>query len=240
MNTVQLIVILLLTLFLNSNPVAMANDVTRKAHKTTHKIEMPSLISGSGHCSATAIGRHALLTATHCVAISAVLVVDGKDAKVESIVSDGLDHSIYMLSGVEFTDIAEVNARLLEEGDEIFIFGNPADYVGMLRMGYVAGFNHPDKEDDDIGPRIFSPLDLFLRPPPLPKTHDGNTNVVQTYYDLHGFFGDSGSAIFDSKGRVTGVISLIDHRTDRGFNLQWMLSIEMRFTGDQFKQARGF
>jgi len=214
---------------------AFASLTVAKAHKTTHKIEMTSLLGSGGHCSATAIGPHALLTASHCVAVSAALSVDGEEFGVVAIISDGLDHSIYLLDGPEFThySMVDLTARP-ESGDHVFLFGNPAEFEDMYREGYVSGFDKPKKDD------IPDLLDLFSGKAPKPKKPSKNDTVVKTYYDFNGYFGDSGSGIFNLEGKVIGVTSFITGDAERGYNIKFMGGIELRFTQKQLSEAREF
>jgi hypothetical protein len=218
---------------------ANASPTVTKAHKSAHKINMPSLMGGGGSCSATAIGPHALLTATHCVAASAVLTVDGDDFGIVTIISDGLDHSIYLLDGPHaFVDYSAVDLNdKPEQGDRVFLFGNPGGFEDMYREGYVSGYEKPVKEDDSTGFDLFNP---FLGRLPKIKTHSGNDAIVRTYYDFNGYFGDSGSGIFNHEGKVIGITSFIQGQSERGYSIKFMGGFEMRFTQKQLNEAREF
>lgn len=50
-----------------------------------------------GSCSATAVGKHVLLTAAHCLAETKALAVDGAAVKVVRIVLDGRDHALVVV-----------------------------------------------------------------------------------------------------------------------------------------------
>ena len=62
-------------------------------HKTTHRLELDH-----GICSATAVGRHVLLSAAHCFADTQTLKIDGVPVAVTQIVSDGSDHVLVTVS----------------------------------------------------------------------------------------------------------------------------------------------
>src|SRR5947209_5477529 len=82
-----------------------SNPVIIKAHKASHKNTMYDIEGGTvGSCSATAIAPHALLTASHCSTISAVIKIDTKDADLLGTMGDGLDHTIILLGDIEFKD----------------------------------------------------------------------------------------------------------------------------------------
>jgi S1-C subfamily serine protease len=57
-----------------------------------------------------------------------------------------------------------------------------------------------------------------------------------TLYDLNGYFGDSGSGIFNDRGELVGVVSVLEHQTD-GAYMKLMGSFALSFTPDQWKAA---
>jgi hypothetical protein len=206
-----------------------SNPVVTEAHKTTHKIKMSNVFGGSvGSCSATAIGPHAILTATHCSSPSAVITIDDKDADVMGTFGDGLDHTIILVRGVTFENFADVDSSRPVIADDVFVFGNPGSFVDIYRKGVVAGFQKPEAPD--------SALEALLYSKPKP----GNEGVQITFYDFNGFFGDSGSAIFNDKGKIIGVTSFIDGEGAQGFELKFMGSFELRLSQDALTQARNY
>lgn len=58
-----------------------------------------------------------------------------------------------------------------------------------------------------------------------------------TMYDLNGFFGDSGSGIFDSEGRLTGVISIEFSQAYADAYMKLMGSLPLAFTAKQWEEA---
>jgi hypothetical protein len=70
-------------------------------HKTTHRLEFDD-----GICSATAVGRHVLLSAAHCFEGAHTLKVDGVPVAVMQIVSDGSGHVLVTVSR-SFTHVAQ-------------------------------------------------------------------------------------------------------------------------------------
>lgn len=222
---------LLCVMFCLTTASFAANPVVVAAHKATHKVTIQTLDDGpEGTCSGTAIGPHALLTATHCSSASAVITIDGKDADVMSTMGDGLDHTIVLLSGIEFKDYADVSIGVKQEqSDDVFLFGNPNAVQDIYRKGYVAGFKQPLDAPT-------SGLEALQRP----VLKSGNSNVQVTFYDFNGFFGDSGSAIFNSEGKVVAVTSFITGAASPGYNFKLMGSYEMRFTAEQLKMAKEY
>lgn len=101
-------------------------------HKTTHRLEFDD-----GICSATAVGRHVLLSATHCFKGAHALKVDGVPVAVTQIVSDGADHVLVTVSR-SFAHVA-VRGHPPHVGDHVRYWGNPAGLHDMYREGYVSG-----------------------------------------------------------------------------------------------------
>lgn len=150
-----------------------------RARLTTHYIEQTTLTDFAG-CSATAIGPHALLTATHCELPTDQIFVDGDEAKVLWTVRDGKDHSILFLDGVRFERTARVT-KPSSFGDTVFMFGNPGALHDIFRTGNYAGSKAPG----------------FFDPP-----------AVMLLYDIKVFHGDSGAALFDAEsGDIAAVVT---------------------------------
>lgn len=59
-----------------------------------------------------------------------------------------------------------------------------------------------------------------------------------TLYDLNGYFGDSGSGIFDSDGRLIAVVSEIFYENQNGASQKYMASFDLHFTKTQLEQAQ--
>src|SRR5690348_5645490 len=114
---------------------ATSNPIYAFSHKTTHVIEETTIV-GNALCSATAIGPHALLTATHCELGTDEVSVDDKDpVKIIGIVRDGMDHTIYTVD-MTFADYTTVSFRSPEVGEDVYMFGNPKGIEDVFRKGY--------------------------------------------------------------------------------------------------------
>lgn len=191
---------------------------TLRAHWATHRIEIakqPGLFDDKvrhGHCSATAIGPHALLTAAHCESDFPDIRVDGMVAHVDKYIYDTADHEILLMSGITFPVFVHLADRPLEQGDEVLIWGNPAKHRDYLRRGYVVAINN----EPDYG--------------------------TEAVLDLNGFFGDSGSAVFDEWGNVMSVTSMmeVDERDGNDAQLKMMFAFDMSFRQSDLETARKY
>ena len=148
-------------------------------HAYAHQTVQRPKVDGGAECSATAIGPHALLTASHCERATSHIAIDGIQADVATVLRDEEDHSIYLLTGISFNAWYAGNIPVdlpLSVGDDVVIFGNPVPFRDMLRHAYVSGSDGP-------GPSI-----VFL---------DGNIRS-----------GDSGAGVFSLDGKLLGVVSV--------------------------------
>lgn len=173
--------------------------IIKQAHAVTYNITQKAILGSGSKCSATAIGPHALLTASHCEAPTDLLQISGVPAHIIQRVRDEFDHTI-LLVDYTFPRFATVSlSDPLERGESVFVFGNPGRFTDIFRHGCVAGF----ESDDDP--------------------------TAQVLFDLNGFHGDSGSAVFDEHGSVVDVISTITGDT-HNHEVEW----------DSFKLMGGF
>jgi hypothetical protein len=225
----HVVLMLLFSLFIGSICItkgqAPAGNIYATAHRTTHQIFEATIVESTRACSATAIAPHALLTASHCELPTSAIAVDGSNniMEVQGVIRDGYDHTIYLVSGT-FTNYAEFSSARITVGDDVFLFGNPGDLSDILRKGYVA---KPPLENVNALQRMFlGPL------------------ADQITYDFNGFFGDSGAAIFNQRGEITGVVSQILSQSNpeaRGAVSQnLMLGYTLHFSANQLKQAEQY
>lgn len=162
-------------------------------HATTHLLTIYDLFDGKsfnspiGHCSATAVGPHALLTAQHCFSNSNVAMLDSDNEPTHIIAAfiDGNDHVIY-LTDRTFTSWSPISERTLVENEHVHLWGNPGHNTDVFREGYFLKMD-PIAEDD---PTLFQSFILPIYP------------------------GDSGSGIFDSTGHIIAVVSLAGKSAD--------------------------
>jgi V8-like Glu-specific endopeptidase len=165
-------------------PVSEVKSPVEKQHAATHKIGLRDVINptAGGHCSATAVGPHSLLTAQHCFTDSNVLYIDNSPDPVHIVVAliDGNDHVIYTVDRT-FADYVPVVQRPLVVGEHVHMWGAPGTSSDVYRIGY---FDKLDRVED-----MQATLQIFVLPI---------------------FAGDSGSGVFDEQGNVIAVTSLGD------------------------------
>jgi hypothetical protein len=101
------------------------------------RIEL-STVFDSGHCTATAVGRHTLLTASHCEAPTDVLTVNGETTHILHIIRDGKDHSL-MIVDMTLLVTAKIIQRDLLQAEDVTLVGNPGELQALYRRGYFAG-----------------------------------------------------------------------------------------------------
>jgi hypothetical protein len=209
-----------------TNGQTPVRNVYTTAHRTTHAIMEETIVEPTRSCSATAIAPHAILTASHCEMPTSVVAVDGGDGlmEIQGTIRDGFDHTIYEVSGT-FKNYAEFSSARVSVGDDIFLFGNPGELNDILRKGYVA--KAPLENIGDFQRFMLGPI------------------ADQVTYDFNGYFGDSGAAIFNSNGEITGVVSQILSQSEPSshggaVSQNFMLGYTLHFTADQLKQAEQF
>jgi hypothetical protein len=193
-----------------------------KSHWATHKIKLQNMPSiedifsggkpGQHTCSSTAIGPHALLTASHCDCPGNKIEIDGLEAKIEQSIYDGHDHEIFLLSGITFKDYSNISSHIMKQRDKFFMYGNPKRQEDYYREGYVMSVeNDPDY---------------------------GYMNAI----DLNAFFGDSGSALFNEDGDVISVISKVKllETKDTTVQMKIMYAFDMGFRQEDLDLARKY
>ena len=217
MKVAAMIALMLITMSLPAPLLGLASHATIKQVQTyTHTFYAETVLDAH-KCSATAIGPHALLTATHCeLGVDVVAVDDPETAiKILRIVRDGSDHTIYYLD-TTFPVYAPINTTLPEAGDDVFMIGGPAAFTAVFRRGYVA-------KVETTG--------FFER----------QTIVL---YDMNGFHGDSGAGIFNDSGELIGVLSagitLVNGKAPAPDDMtaKFMTGLALQFTEGQLEDAR--
>lgn len=130
-------------------------------------------------CGMTAVGPYVFLTAAHCAGTTTTISIDGEDAEIADILEDGSDHMLVFMKKYWFADWVKISPEPFEQKQKFYLYGNPHLHEDLYREGYVMG-----RERSDI---------------------DGTQMVLE----LNGFYGDSGSGLFNSSGEVVTVLSKI-------------------------------
>lgn len=95
-----------------------------------------------------------------------------------------------------------------QQGQYIHIWGNPDDKLDWFRVGYVVGND---------------------------KDESGKPLLV---YDINGFFGDSGSGVFNDQGQLVAVTSICVFDSAQGVPFKMMGSYELHFTAQDWAQVQ--
>lgn len=188
--------LLMLSLSCGHKSAPIAKSPIEQQHSNTHKLVIYNIHSEkgfkeeAGHCSATQVGPHALLTAQHCFLDSNLIRLDNeKDPTVIlAALIDGNDHVIYLVDRT-FTHWAGINERQLMTNEPVHFWGSPGDNSDVYRVGYFQKYA-TFKDVDDLEKFQFQ------------------------FFILPVFKGDSGSGIFDEAGSVVAVVSMADESSD--------------------------
>ena len=186
----------------------------------THRIEFAFVDPDDGAihkaaCTASAIGPHALLTATHCDLGEGALIVDDQLAGLVIVgrIADGEDHTIFLVDGPAFKDTMDqfYADRMSKVGDLVFFYGDPAGmWPPQYRQGYCTGQQILDKGE----------------------VRDGMPKGTVYLFAFPTVGGDSGSALYDEK---TGkLVSLITYGIEDG---KFAGAYPLAFTPAQIDQA---
>lgn len=149
----------------------------------------PSLIASVNHqvwfkngdrCNSTSVGPHSILTATHCIKgeNEATIAIDSKNHNV-SIIQKIEDKKDHtiLVLGYTFKNWAGISEQPIILGQEVFITGAPGDFSPLYRVGVYSGWSRLDSH----APMMFFQLPIF--------------------------YGDSGSAIFNSSGQIVTTVT---------------------------------
>lgn len=177
--------------------------------KANHWIKVENA-EDAGGCSATAISRHALLTARHCDLGEATVRVDDAEVAIvpDKKIFDQYDGMILVFSGWDFQDFVPLEAKYDTPwpGETLYLFGNPRGIRNIYRVGVLGGVTV--STDDEIAPGAT----IFI----------GTMNVEP---------GDSGSSIYAADGRRVGIL------TYGIFNGKFCGFFPLSFTAEQIREA---
>jgi hypothetical protein len=172
-------------------------------------------------CTGTAIGPHALLTASHCNEgegpdhhDTVTLDLSTQHFHLLAEAEDGRDHVIYLLDGPAFTNFLPESALLNvvppKKGETVYLCG---DGLGAYPPYCRWGVPNDGDNDSDVS--------------------DIDKAQGMQYFTLAIIPGDSGSAVFGSDGRVVAIITYGGDAEDRetpsqaaaGFGLNFKKSV---------------
>lgn len=154
--------------------------------KAAHHIHFENKTSGDS-CSATAVGKHTLLTAAHCIIGTSKIYIDKPDTQVD-ILSTVYDEQDHVLVGVDYTfdDVLPIDERAPEDKEHVRMFGYPGRSMDQVaREGHFARKQVIDLEGTEA--------DIYVLP-------------------VYG--GDSGSGIISDAGKIITVVSMGDQSAD--------------------------
>lgn len=168
-------------------------------------------------CTATAIGPHAILTATHCNEgdVDSLIRVDLSRTYYHILAADndGRDHVLYLLDGPAFTYLAEYDTAKARHP----AVGDVVNYYGSGKGIY------PLTETTGIAARTLDPSDV-------------DEDLRLNLYAGHAIPGESGSAIYDKNGVIVGVLSY-------GITInkkEYFGAFELGFTAQEVRFAQNF
>lgn len=192
----------------------------KAAHQITFEVKRVdddgTIEVGRGLCTASAIGPHALITATHCDAGQTGLYVDNNTVVYPIVghIVDGEDHTIFLIGGPAFKDTmgAFYSDKADKVGDRIFLYG---DGGGMFPPQYRIGYR--------MGSLVMTTNDA---PEGMPT---GELYI----FDINIVGGDSGSAIYDEHGKLVTLVTY-------GIGGHYCGAYPLHFTASQIDQAEKF
>lgn len=197
------------------------------AHKASLHIAQQTVLTAD-QCSAVAIGPHAIMTASHCELPSDTLYiqnVDGandNDIKIVDRIRDDNDHTIYLLKNVQFDTYVSVDLKdKLEQGEDVFMFGNPGEWADQLRKGYITGV----LQDESLAAMF------------------GGGSPDEVLLDIKAWHGDSGAAIYNSKGDVILVLTGSEFQSrpdDQKDSIRLTFGFKLAFKADDLARAISF
>lgn len=165
----------------------------------------PGVEPGASTCTATVIGRNAILTATHCLPDKSdqTIYIEGVLTSYRLRIDDGKDNTLIFFEQNFFGKAKYPEFCSSKVGQDVVYLGYPFGNRRLLRKGYVSGY-------------------VVL---------DGNIYAVM---DINSGSGDSGSSIFDNKkGCIIGVTQIVTANYSPGVYQKFTISTPHKFTQQQ-------
>jgi V8-like Glu-specific endopeptidase len=167
-------------------------------------------MDGGGICSGTAVGPHLILTATHCF---------GEGPLVPT---------------PETSALAQVNGKPVSTFKRIDDGQDHSLVVVDITFDSFAAIASAPRQGD----RVF----LYGNPAGMHDMYregyvtgfDHESSRVWTLYDVNGYMGDSGSGIFNERGDVVAVTSVLIYISEMGLPFKLMATLPLQFTANQY------
>lgn len=202
----------LITTLLLAGPMHATQRKSVDPTPFVHVLHFSTLLD-SHHCTGTAIGPHAILTASHCEAASDDVLIDATNYVIVDIERDSFDHTILLLNGGKpFAHYASVDQGARKRGDTAIIVGFPGTALALYRAGQYSG-SMPDHDNPKIPSLMFS----------MPSAQ-----------------GDSGAGIFDVDGTLYAVESFLLNEGDTEMPMWLAGAYPLHFSKAQLSLAADF
>lgn len=200
----------------------VSSSISKSAYETQHptalRLQM-KVEEGIGTCSGTAIAPHVILSATHCFVNEKTGIFNVKE---------------FMVNSQKTKIIKDI---ISDNSDHSLVL---VDATFMSYSGLTSGSNISDDIHFWGNPAGWN--DIYR------KGYISARDESVTLYDTNGFFGDSGSGIFNSEGKLIAVLSIIVNMTEvrktddnsSGIDvstIKFMGSYPFTFTEDSLKKA---
>lgn len=165
----------------------------------------------AGLCTGTAVGPHAILTATHCTEDGYKIIsfdLSVKKYHIIGSITDGSDHTIIHVDGPAFTNIVTIKERKAVLGETVTSYGDGAmDFPQHTYYGKV-----------------------------VEQQNGGDTSELDRRDGINAFSlpvipGDSGSAIYGTDGDIVALVTYSD--TNEEENIHQAVGFELSFTPEQ-------
>lgn len=174
-----------------------------------------------GECTGTAIGAHAIMTATHCDKDGDIgtinLDMSTRDYHIQKVLTDDRDHDIYLIDGPPLQNLATYSTRPAVVGEHVFMYGD--------------------------GHGMFPPRRLDGEAVTWGDSSDVDAQQGEGAFTLQVIPGDSGSAVYADDGKIVGIVtwSVLEEK-EHWWSEEKRFSVDFQpaFTDEQIMEAEDF